>query len=173
MSTEEQKEATSQAQEMGKEDAPLEQRIKIAEDVIFEVIDRLEKLSQQFEGLKKSAVTKPKGLFGGKRVPVPIKDLQTGEVYPSMSAVNKVFGPEIGIDPYTDTLGYYKIEKKLRLDDGNPRFVPAPEDEAKEAREKYEAELQAELEKAQAEQEAEGSEAEESGGTQKTTRKKQ
>lgn len=132
-----------------------EQRLKIIEDVTFEIIDKLEKLTERLESLSKDAVTKPKGLFGGKRVPVPIKDLQTGEVYPSMSAVNKVFGPEIGIDPYEDTMGYYKIAKKLLLEDGTARFVAAPEDEAKKAREKYEAEVQAEIDKKNAELQAE------------------
>jgi len=123
----------------------LEQKLQTVEDVLFELIDKFEKLSEQFEGLKKNAVTKPKGLFGGKREPVPVKDLATGEVYPSMSAVNKAFGPEVGIDPYANTMGYYTIEKKLRLEDGSARFVPAPEDEAKAAREKYQAELEAEI----------------------------
>jgi len=154
------------------EGVTLEQKVDVLESVVFEVIDKIEKLSQQLESVKKTAVTKPKGLFGGKRVPVPIKDLATGEVYPSMSAVNKAFGPEIGIDPYTDTLGYYKIEKKLRLEDGNPRFVPAPEDEAKKAREKYEAEMQAEIDAENAKLAAEGGGEEEAPETPKTTRKK-
>lgn len=145
------------ADEKGKVEAPqqastpIEQRLKVVEDVIFELIDKFEKFTQEFESFKKGVVTKPKGLFGGKREPVPIKDLVTGEVYPSMSAVNKAIGPEIGIDPYVKTMGYYEIEKKLRMEDGSPRFVPAPEDEAKAAREKYQAELEAEIAKANAE----------------------
>lgn len=118
-----------------KQEAPvtIEKKVEVLETVTFEIIDRLEKLTAEIADLKKTAVTKPKGLFGGKREAVPIKDLSTGEVYHSMAAVNKAFGPEIGIDPLKDTLGYYKIEKKLLMEDGTKRFVPANADEAAES----------------------------------------
>ena len=100
-------------------------------------------------------MTKPKGLFGGKREAVPIKDLLTGEVYHSMAAVNKVFGPEIGIDPLKNTLGYYQIEKKIVMEDGTKRFVPADAEEATASREKYKKQLEEEVAAANAKLEAE------------------
>ena len=53
----------------------LDERMDAVESVMLELIDRVEKLTQSTEAFKKTAVTKPKGLFGGKREPTPMKDI--------------------------------------------------------------------------------------------------
>lgn len=139
-----------------KEEAPRtnEQRIEALEDVMIELIDKVESLAKDFGGFKKQAVTKPKGLFGGKRTPTPMKDLKTGIVYPSKAAVGKAFGAEAGGDP-GNTMVYYTVMKVLKMADGSDRFVPASEEEGVKAREDYKAQVQAEVDAANARLEAE------------------
>lgn len=140
------------------EERTVDQRLDAIEGVVFELIDRVEKLTQAFEGLKKQAVTKPKGLFGGKRTPSPMKDLKTGKVYPSKAAVGKNFAVEAGADQL-DTMAYYTVMKVLKMPDGTDRFVEASADEGAKARAEYQAKIDAEVAesnaKLQAEQEAE------------------
>lgn len=131
-----------------------EERIEAVEGVVFELIDRVEKLTKEYEGFKKQAVTKPKGLFGGKRTPSPTKDLKTGVIYPSKAAVGKGLAAEAGADPL-DTMAYYTVLKVLKMADGSDRFVDASEEEGKKAREVYQAKIQAEVDATNARLEAE------------------
>jgi len=140
----------------GKEAAPAtpktaEQRLDAIEGVVFEVLDKLEALAKDFAGLQKSAVTKPKGLFGGKRTPTPMKDLKTGIVYASKAAVGKALAAEAGADPL-DSMAYYTVIKVLRMPDkdASDRFAPASEEEGAKAREEAKAKLQAEVDAANA-----------------------
>ena len=139
-----------------------EDRLEAIEGVVFELIDRVEKLTKEFEGLKKQAVTKPKGLFGGKRTPSPMKDLKTGKVYPSKASVGKNFGAEAGGDSM-DTMVYYTVMKVLKMPDGTDRFVEASAEEGTKAREEYQKKIDADVAemniKLQAEQEAEAKKA--------------
>ena len=117
-----------------------EEKLNILSDVVMVLVEKVEDLAGRIDsgaGAKKES----KGLFGGKRTAVPIKDLKTGVVYRSMAHVNKVFGPEVGIDPKENSMGYYTIEKKLLMPDGTKRFVPANAEEAAKAREAYDAEI--------------------------------
>mgnify|MGYP001766086462 CR=1 FL=1 len=117
-----------------------DEKLGILSDVVMTLVEKVEDLAGRVEsgaGAKKES----KGLFGGKRTAVPIKDLKTGVVYRSMAHVNKVFGPEVGIDPKENSMGYYTIEKKLLMPDGSKRFVPANADEAAAARAAYDAEI--------------------------------
>lgn len=149
-------EVGAEAAEAAEERTP-EARLEAIEGVVFELIDRVEKLTTAFEGLKKQAVTKPKGLFGGKRTPSPMKDLKTGTVYPSKAAVGKSFAVEAGADQL-DTMAYYTVMKVLKMPDGSDRFIEASAEEAAKARQEYQAQVEAQVAemnaKLQAEQEA-------------------
>jgi len=131
-----------------------DQRFEAIEGVVIELIDRVEKLTKEYEGFKKQAVTKPKGLFGGKRTPSPTKDLKTGVVYASKAAVGKALAAEAGANPL-DTMAYYTVLKVLKMPDGSDRFVNASEDEGKAAREEYQKTVQAEVDATNARLEAE------------------
>jgi len=131
-----------------------DQRLEAIEGVVFELIDRVEKLTKEYEGFKKQAVTKPKGLFGGKRTPTPMKDLKTGKVYPSKAAVGKSFGTEAGGDPL-NTMVYYTVMKVLKMPDGADRFVEASEDEAAKSRAEYQKQIEVQVAEANARLEAE------------------
>lgn len=121
-----------------------EERIDAIEGVVFELIDKVEGFAKAFEGFKKQAVTKPKGLFGGKRTPSPTKDLKTGIVYASKAAVGKAFATEAGADPL-NTMAYYTVLKVLKMPDGSDRFVDASEEEGKKAREDLAKQIEAEV----------------------------
>ena len=140
-----------------------EERLEAIEGVVFELIDRVEKLANGFEGFKKQAVTKPKGLFGGKRTPTPMKDLKTGIVYPSKAAVGKNLGAEAGADPL-DTMAYYTVIKVLKMPDGADRFVEASAEESAKSRAEFQAKIEADVAESnarlQAETEAEAKAAE-------------
>ena len=131
-----------------------EDRMEAIEGVVFELIDRVEKLTKEFEGLKKQAVTKPKGLFGGKRTPSPMKDAKTGKVYPSKASVGKNFASEAGADSL-DTMAYYTVMKVLKMPDGADRFIEATEEEGAKARTDYQAEIQKQVDESNAKLEAE------------------
>lgn len=126
-----------------------EERIEAIEGVVFELIDRVEKLTKSTDDFKKQAVTKPKGLFGGKRTPSPMKDLKTGKVYPSKAAVGKNFATEAGGDPL-NTMVYYTVMKVLKMPDGTDRFVEATEEEGIAARAEYQAQIEKEVAEANA-----------------------
>jgi hypothetical protein len=124
------------------------------EGVVFELIDRTENLTKGFEGFKKQAVTKPKGLFGGKRAPTPMKDLKTGAVYPSKAALGKWLGAEAGGDPL-DTMVYYTVIKVLKMPDGADRFVEASVEEGTKARAEAQRKIDEDVARRNAELEAE------------------
>lgn len=121
-----------------------EERIKALEDVVFELIGKFEEFTKEFKGFSKQVVTKPKGLFGGKREATPQKDLKTGTVYPSKAAVGKNFAAEAGADP-ADTMAWYTVLKVLKMPDGVDRFVDASPEEAAKSRAEYKAKIEAEV----------------------------
>jgi hypothetical protein len=125
--------------------ATLDERLTAFETVMMEIIDKVEALTKKVETVQKTAVTKPKGLFGGKRTPVPTKDLKTGVVYPSKAAVGKAFAAEAGADPLEST-AYYVVIAKLKMPDGKDRFVDASTEEGAAAIAKRDAERAAEVE---------------------------
>ena len=138
---------TAQAgQEVLEEEVPrtIDERMDAIEGVVMELIDKLEGMTKQLDTVKKTAVTKPKGLFGGKRTPTPMKDLKTGTVYPSKASVGKNFGTEAGGDPL-DTMVYYTVLKKLKMPDGSDRFVEASPEEGEKARAAYKAQVEADV----------------------------
>jgi len=115
-------------------------KINILSDVVMSLVGKVEELAGRVDS-GVDAKKKSKGLFGGKRKAVPIKDIKTGVVYRSMAHVNQVFGPECGINPKENSMGYYTIEKKLLMPDGTKRFIPANDEEAAKARAAYDAEI--------------------------------
>jgi len=132
----------------------IEQRMDTLESVMFELIDKVEDIAKQVTGVKKQTGTKAKGLFGGKRTPVPMKDLKTGKVYPSRAAVGKAFAVEAGGDQF-NTMVYYTVVKVLKMPDGSDRFVPASPEEGAKARAEAQAKLEVEVAAANARLEAE------------------
>lgn len=122
----------------------VDQRVEALEGVIMELIGTVEELAKSQSTLAKTAVTKPKGLFGGKRTPTPMKDLKTGNVYPSMAAVGKALATEAGADPL-DTMAYYTVIRVLKMPDGTDRFVKASEEEGAAARAEQQKKIDAEV----------------------------
>ncbi len=130
-----------------------EQRLEAIEAVMMELIDKVEKLAGTVTNVQKNAVTKPKGLFGGKRTPTPMKDLKTGIVYPSKASLGKSLAQEAGADP-ADTMAYYTVIK-LKMPDATGRFVTASPEEATKARADYEAKVKKQVDEMNAKLEAE------------------
>jgi len=129
--------------------ASIEERISAIEGVVMELIDKVEAIVKSVEDVKKTAVTKPKGLFGGKRKPTPTKDLKTGTVYASKAAVGKSLATEAGADPL-DTMAYYTVIKNLKMSDGSDRFVDASEEEGAKALAEKKAQIEKEVAEANA-----------------------
>ena len=102
-----------------------EERIKALEDVVAQVIDKLEEQAKELESVKKTTVKKSAGLFGGKRERTAIKDITTGKIYPSKASVGKSLAGEAGADPL-DHFAWYKLMAKFP-----DRFVSATDEEAK------------------------------------------
>ncbi len=128
MSDEEKKEA-AEVEEVPASDT---ERIIALESVVMELIDKVEAAVKSVEEVKKTAVTKPKGLFGGKRTPTPTKDLKTGIIYASKAAMGKALAAEAGADPL-DTMAYYTVIKNLKMADGGDRFANASDEEGAKA----------------------------------------
>lgn len=126
-----------------------EDRLKSLEDVVFELIDKVEEVTKSIESLKKTAVTKPKGKFGGKRTRTPMKDLKTGDLYISKAAVGKKYAAEVGKDPL-DTFAWYTVEKQLRMEDLSARFVEAGEEDAAKVIAQHDAQVAKEVAEANA-----------------------
>lgn len=139
-----------------------EEKIKALEDVVFELIGKVEDLTKTLTTVQKTAVTKPKGLFGGKRAQSPMKDLKTGEIYPSKAALGKNLAEEAGADP-KDTFAYYKVISVLKMADGKDRFVPASSEEAAKAIADQKAKLEAEVAERNKQLEAEAAAAAKAG----------
>lgn len=125
-----------------------EERLDAVEEVMFDLIDKLEDMGKKIENVAKNAVSKPKGKFGEHRARTPMKDLVTGTVYLSKAAVGKKFAIEVGGDP-ADTFVYYVVEKKLAIValDGTktPRFVPASAEEGAAVIKKHDDDMAAEI----------------------------
>lgn len=129
-------------------------RIIALEEVVLELVDRVEKVATDMDKKLKDAGVKAKGLFGGKRTPTPTKDLKTGIVYPSKASVGKQFASEAGADPL-DSMAYYKVIAALKMDDDKDRFVDASEEEGVKARADQQAKIDAEVAERNKELEAE------------------
>jgi len=110
---------------MGKPGAEAKPKTKIdqLEETILSLIDVVEELSKRIDKVEKSAVTKPRGLFGGKRGRIAIKDTTTSIVYVSKAAVGKALASEADTDPL-DHFAWYKLQAKFP-----DRFVEATEEE--------------------------------------------
>lgn len=113
-----------------------EKRIKAIEDVVGSLIDKVESLTNEVVTLKKTAVKKSTGLFGGKREKTAIKDTKTGKVYPSKASVGKNLAKEFNLDPL-DSFVWYKI-----ITQAPDRFIEASPEEAKKAWDEQAAETQ-------------------------------
>ena len=110
----------------------LEERLAAIEEVVNEALKNMEGLKKQV-----GSVAAPKGLFGGKRERVAMKDTKTGVVYPSKAALGRALATEFGVD-MDDHFSYYKV-----ISAAPDRFAEAPEAEAKAAWDKVDAEKQA------------------------------
>ncbi len=133
------------------------ERIGALESVVMELIDKVEAMTKLVEEVKKTAVTKPKGLFGGKRQPTPTKDLKTGTVYPSKAALGKALAAEAGADPL-DTMAYYTVIKNLKMADNSDRFANASEEEGAKALAEKKAQIAADVAEANVRLEKEAAE---------------
>ena len=109
------------------------------EESILELIDMVGALSERVDKVEKTAVTKPKGLFGGKRGRIAIKDTTTGIVYVSKAAVGKALASEADTDPL-DHFAWYKLQAKFP-----DRFVDASEEEKTKVEAEEKARIEAEV----------------------------
>ncbi len=116
-------------------------KIDQLEESLLELIDMVGGVVERMDKLEKTAITKPKGLFGGKRGRIAIKDTTTGVVYVSKAAVGKALATEADTDGL-DHFAWYKLQAKFP-----DRFVDATEEE----KAKVEAEEKARVEKEVAE----------------------
>lgn len=155
MGTEAEEKAAAEAA-AAEEEVPAspEDRLAALESVVMELIDKVEAVVKSIEDVKKTAVTKPKGLFGGKRTPTPTKDLKTGLIYASKAAMGKALATEAGADPL-DTMAYYTVIKNLKMPDGSDRFANASEEEGAKALAEKKAQIEAEVAASNAKLEAE------------------
>ena len=136
---------------MGAEEDKTPNRMEACEEAIGKLIGIVEELSKKIDELEKSTLKKSKGLFGGKREKVAIKDTKTGTIYPSKASVGKNLYDEIeGGDP-GDHFMWYKLISKFP-----ERFVDASAEEAEKAwaaeKAKIEAEVEASNKRLQAEE---------------------
>lgn len=84
--------------------------IENLEDAMSKLIDIVADYGKKLEVVQGATVQK-KGMFGGKRERVAIKDTKTGAVYPSQAAVTKQLAGEFGLSA-TDHFACYKIFAK-------------------------------------------------------------
>jgi len=132
-----------------------EERIDALEEAVINMLDMLEDMAKKLATVEKTAVTKPKGLFGGKRSKTAIEDTKTGTVYPSKSAVGKALYGEIKDGDPSDRFIWYKLltqfpERFKELGEDDPKAVKVWADE----KAKVEAEVEAANKKLAAEQAA-------------------
>ncbi len=125
----------------GQEAAKPKTKVDQLEESLLELIDMVSGVVERMDKLEKTTLTKPKGLFGGKRGRIAIKDTTTGTVYVSKAAVGKALAKEADTDPL-DHFAWYKLQAKFP-----DRFVDASEEE----KTKVEAEEKARVEKEVAE----------------------
>ena len=126
-------------------------RLESLEEVVLELAEKVNNLTNEVSQLKKTAVKKPAGLFGGKREKVAIKDTKTGKVYVSKSAVGKALAPEADTDA-EDHFAWYKLQAKFP-----DRFVEASAEEKAKADAEEAARIAKEVEEANKRLQAEAS----------------
>ncbi len=114
-------------------------KIDQLEESLLELIDMVGGLVERVDKLEKSVVTKPKGLFGGKRGRIAIKDITTAIVYVSKAAVGKALASEADTDPL-DHFAWYKLQAKFP-----DRFVDASEEEKTKVEAEEKARVEAEV----------------------------
>ena len=106
----------------------VEERIGALEEAVGAILDLVETLTKQVSNVEKTAVTKPKGLFGGKRTKTAILDTKTNTVHASKSAVGKALYTEIENGDPGDRFIWYKLmakfpERFTELADDDPKAV--------------------------------------------------
>jgi len=102
-------------------------RLEGLEEVVLELAEKVNVLVQEVAQLKKTAIKKPAGLFGGKREKVAIKDTKTSKIYVSKSAVGKALAEEADTET-EDHFAWYKLQAKFP-----ERFVEASAEEKTKA----------------------------------------
>jgi len=108
-------------------------RIEALEETVLQIAEKVDDLAKQIAGVEKSTVKKSKGLFGGKRERVAIKDTTTGGIYVSKAAVGKALAEEADTTA-EDHFAWYKLIAKFP-----DRFVDAtPAEKAKVDKEEEE-----------------------------------
>lgn len=120
-------------------DTPVEQRVSNIEEALGKLIDVVADLGKKLETAQKTT-TKAKGLFGGKREHVAMKDTKTGKLYPSKARLAKELAPEFGLSQ-DDHFAIYKIMAKAP-----DRFVEATSDEAQSTWDEEKAQIAREVE---------------------------
>jgi len=142
---------------MGGEEGKEKTRLEALEEVVGELIDKVEAQAKELDTLKRTAVKKSSGLFGGKREKTAIKDTKTGTVYPSKASVGKALADEADTSP-ADHFAWYKLQAKFP-----ERFVEATAEEAKKVWDEEKAKIEKEVAEANAKLEAERKAAEAKG----------
>ena len=132
----------------------VEERIGALEEAVGAILDLVETLTKQVSKVEATAVTKPKGLFGGKRTKTAILDTKTNIVHASKSAVGKALYTEIENGDPGDRFIWYKLmakfpERFTELEDTDPKAVACWEAEkAATAKEQEAAQVKLDAEQA-------------------------
>ncbi len=118
----------------GESEKTLEERMTAVEEAVGTMLDLMENLTKSVANVEKTAVTKPKGLFGGKRTKTAILDTKTKTVHASKSAVGKALYAEIENGDPGDRFIWYKLMAKFpdrftELADDDPQAIKCWEDE--------------------------------------------
>lgn len=145
---------------------PPKSRIEILEEVVTELVGKMEELAGALGTLQKTAMKKSTQRFGADHSRKAIRDTKTGKVYPSMFSAGKALATDYGLDP-ADTKVYYQIIKK-----DPTRLAPASEEEATGAWTEADAQLQRVVDEANRKMQAEEAAKAAAAGGAKTTPKK-
>ena len=151
------------------------QRIEALEEATGALLDLVEGLTKGLATVASSAVTKPKGLFGGKRTKTAILDTKTKVVHASKSALGKAIYEEIENGDPADRFIWYKLltkfpERFTELADDDPKAVACWEAE-KAATVAAQAEAQTRLDKEASDKAAADKAAVDKAASDKTTKK--
>lgn len=119
----------SQLQVLQEATEALQKEQKDLVEAVLELAGKVEAIEKELPQIKELAAKggKPKGLFGGRRQRTPVKDAETGVVYPSKSMAGQQLCGLVDGDP-ADHFAYYKLVNQFP-----DRFVEASEEEAKAA----------------------------------------
>ena len=90
-----------------------EKRITAVETGITSILDLVENLTKKVSDVDKKTIKKATGLFGMKRTKTAIKDVTTGIVHASKSAVGKALYKEIEDGDPADRFIWYKLLAKF------------------------------------------------------------